>query len=120
MPDYPVSERPSARSGYRTPDPYCDVLRKLAEGTRRDGHGWQGWHIPDKAAISRARHRLSSEVMRELFLQGAGWPAMEVTCSGASADAGKVTLFGAEIAYGMWFWLVGGIALASLLVGALL
>ncbi|MFI7131813.1 APC family permease [Nonomuraea sp. NPDC050153] len=37
-----------------------------------------------------------------------------------SNDAGKVTLFGAEIAYGMWFWLVGGIALASLLVGALL
>ncbi|WP_431912074.1 hypothetical protein [Nonomuraea jabiensis] len=37
-----------------------------------------------------------------------------------SNDAGKVTVFGAEIAYGMWFWLVGGIALASLLVGALL
>ncbi|MFI6595696.1 APC family permease [Nonomuraea sp. NPDC050536] len=37
-----------------------------------------------------------------------------------SNDAGKVSLFGAEISYGTWFWLVGGIALASLVVGALL
>ncbi|MFC4113885.1 APC family permease [Nonomuraea zeae] len=37
-----------------------------------------------------------------------------------SNDAGAITLFGAEIAYGTWFWLVGGIALASLAVGALL
>ncbi|MFI6322696.1 APC family permease [Nonomuraea sp. NPDC050556] len=35
-------------------------------------------------------------------------------------NAGTVSLFGAQIAYGTWFWLVGGIALASLLVGALL
>ncbi|GAA3541204.1 hypothetical protein GCM10022419_021680 [Nonomuraea rosea] len=37
-----------------------------------------------------------------------------------SDDAGALRLFGAEIAYGTWFWLVGGIALASLGVGALL
>ncbi|MEU1719373.1 APC family permease [Actinomadura sp. ATCC 39365] len=37
-----------------------------------------------------------------------------------SNDAGTVTLFGARVAYGTWFWLVGGIALASLAVGALL
>jgi glutamate:GABA antiporter len=37
-----------------------------------------------------------------------------------SNDAGSISLFGAEIAYGTWFWLVGGIALASLAVGALL
>ncbi|RSN10418.1 gamma-aminobutyrate permease-like transporter [Nonomuraea sp. WAC 01424] len=37
-----------------------------------------------------------------------------------SNDAGTVTLLGARVAYGTWFWLVGGIALASLAVGALL
>ncbi|MGW0805336.1 APC family permease [Nonomuraea sp. NPDC002799] len=37
-----------------------------------------------------------------------------------SNNAGAITVLGAEIAYGTWFWLVGGIALASLAVGALL
>ena len=35
-------------------------------------------------------------------------------------SAGKVTIFGATIAYGTWFWWIGGIALASLAVGSLL
>ena len=37
-----------------------------------------------------------------------------------SNDAGKTSILGAEIAYGTWFWWVGGIALASMVVGALL
>jgi amino acid transporter len=37
-----------------------------------------------------------------------------------SNDAGKVSVLGAEIAYGSWFWWVGGIALASMVIGALL
>jgi glutamate:GABA antiporter len=37
-----------------------------------------------------------------------------------SNDAGKASILGAEIAYGTWFWWVGGIALASMVVGALL
>jgi glutamate:GABA antiporter len=37
-----------------------------------------------------------------------------------SNDAGTVSLFGAKISYGTWFWWVGGIAVASMLVGALL
>ncbi|HZD68511.1 MAG TPA: APC family permease [Actinomycetes bacterium] len=37
-----------------------------------------------------------------------------------SNDAGTVKLLGAEISYGAWFWWVGGIALASMVVGALL
>ena len=37
-----------------------------------------------------------------------------------SNDAGKASILGAEIAYGTWFWWVGGIALASMAVGALL
>ncbi|HEX6472427.1 MAG TPA: APC family permease [Streptosporangiaceae bacterium] len=37
-----------------------------------------------------------------------------------SNDAGTVKVLGAEISYGTWFWWVGGIALASLVVGALL
>jgi glutamate:GABA antiporter len=37
-----------------------------------------------------------------------------------SNDAGTVSVAGAEIAYGTWFWWVGGIALASMVVGALL
>jgi glutamate:GABA antiporter len=35
-------------------------------------------------------------------------------------DAGSMSLFGAAISYGTWFWWVGGIALASMVVGALL
>jgi glutamate:GABA antiporter len=37
-----------------------------------------------------------------------------------SNDAGKVSVLGADIAYGSWFWWVGGIALASMVIGALL
>jgi amino acid transporter len=37
-----------------------------------------------------------------------------------SNDGGTVSIFGAEIAYGTWFWWVGGIAVASMVVGALL
>ncbi|HEX8862784.1 MAG TPA: APC family permease [Actinomycetes bacterium] len=37
-----------------------------------------------------------------------------------SNDAGTVSLFGAKISYGTWFWWVGGIAVASMVVGALL
>jgi hypothetical protein len=37
-----------------------------------------------------------------------------------SNDAGTVSVFGAKIAYGAWFWWVAGIALASMVVGALL
>ncbi len=37
-----------------------------------------------------------------------------------SNDAGTTSILGAEIAYGVWFWWVGGIALASMVVGALL
>jgi amino acid transporter len=37
-----------------------------------------------------------------------------------SNDAGAMSLFGAKISYGTWFWWVGGIALASMVVGALL
>jgi len=37
-----------------------------------------------------------------------------------SNSAGHVTIFGATIAYGAWFWWIGGIALASVAVGALL
>ncbi|HEX9342223.1 MAG TPA: amino acid permease [Actinomycetota bacterium] len=37
-----------------------------------------------------------------------------------SNDAGTVSVFGAQITYGDWFYWVGGIALASMVVGALL
>jgi amino acid transporter len=37
-----------------------------------------------------------------------------------SNNAGTLSILGAKISYGTWFWLVGGIALASLAVGALL
>jgi glutamate:GABA antiporter len=37
-----------------------------------------------------------------------------------SNDGGTVSIAGAEIAYGTWFWWVGGIAVASMVVGALL
>jgi amino acid transporter len=37
-----------------------------------------------------------------------------------SNDTGTVSLLGAKISYGTWFWWVGGIAVASMLVGALL
>jgi amino acid transporter len=37
-----------------------------------------------------------------------------------SNDAGTMSILGAKISYGLWFWWVGGIALASMVVGALL
>src|SRR5215469_13346444 len=37
-----------------------------------------------------------------------------------SNDAGSVSVFGASVAYGDWFWWIGGITLASLAVAALL
>jgi hypothetical protein len=37
-----------------------------------------------------------------------------------SNSAGSVTLLGATISYGTWFWWIGGITLASLAVAALL
>jgi amino acid transporter len=37
-----------------------------------------------------------------------------------SNDAGSISVVGAKISYGNWFWWVGGIALASMVVGALL
>jgi amino acid transporter len=37
-----------------------------------------------------------------------------------SNNAGSVSVFGATIAYGTWFWWVGGIALASLVVAVVL
>jgi glutamate:GABA antiporter len=37
-----------------------------------------------------------------------------------SNDSGTVSVLGAKISYGTWFWWVGGIALASMVVGALL
>ena len=37
-----------------------------------------------------------------------------------SNNAGSVTIFGATISYGTWFWWIGGITLASLAVAALL
>jgi amino acid transporter len=37
-----------------------------------------------------------------------------------SNDSGTVSVLGAKISYGTWFWWVGGIAVASMLVGALL
>ena len=36
-----------------------------------------------------------------------------------SNSAGQVTFLGATVAYGAWFWWIGGIALASLAVGSL-
>ena len=37
-----------------------------------------------------------------------------------SNDAGTVSVLSAKISYGTWFWWVGGIAVASMVVGALL
>jgi glutamate:GABA antiporter len=37
-----------------------------------------------------------------------------------SNSAGSITVLGATITYGTWFWWIGGITLASLAVAALL
>lgn len=51
-----------------SPDPYREVLRKLAEPMHRAA-GWGAWRIPDKAAIFRARRRVGEEPLRELLAQ---------------------------------------------------
>ncbi|MFG2638932.1 IS4 family transposase [Streptomyces sp. NPDC048362] len=50
------------------PDPYREVLRKLVHPLRGVS-GWEGWRIPDKSAVFRARLRLGEEPLRELFTQ---------------------------------------------------
>lgn len=50
------------------PDPYREVLRKLAEPARREG-GWSGWRIPDRAAVFRARKNPRGAPLRELLAQ---------------------------------------------------
>ncbi|WP_322769741.1 IS4 family transposase [Frankia sp. Cr1] len=49
------------------PEPYREVLRTLAEPARREG-GWDDWHVPDKAAVFRARRNLGVEPFRELLV----------------------------------------------------
>jgi hypothetical protein len=61
-----------------SPDPYREVLRKLAEPARREG-GWGGWRIPDKAAIFRARKNLGVAPLRELLAQVGHGVADEAT-----------------------------------------
>jgi Insertion element 4 transposase N-terminal/Transposase DDE domain len=51
-----------------SPAPYREVLRTLLEATRRQS-GWDSWHVPDKAAIFRARQRLGTEPLAELLAQ---------------------------------------------------
>ena len=51
-----------------SPDPYREVLRELADAAR-GADGWDGWRVPDKAAIFRARRRLGAEPVRELLAQ---------------------------------------------------
>ncbi|MGW1365281.1 IS4 family transposase [Streptomyces chartreusis] len=50
------------------PDPYREVLRKLAHPLRSVA-GWDGWRVPDKAAVFRARLRLGEEPLKELLAQ---------------------------------------------------
>ncbi|MFJ2630318.1 IS4 family transposase, partial [Streptomyces sp. NPDC087532] len=61
-----------------SPDPYREVLRKLAEPARRKG-GWGGWRIPDKAAVFRARKNLGAGPLRELLAQVEPGVATEAT-----------------------------------------
>ena len=49
-----------------SPAPYREVLRTLAEAARRAGD-WGTWHLPDKAAIFRARQRIGIAPFRELL-----------------------------------------------------
>jgi hypothetical protein len=62
-----------------SPDPYREVLRKLAEPLRHDASGWGDWHIPDKAAVFRARKHLGVEPFRELLAQVGPGVASEAT-----------------------------------------
>jgi hypothetical protein len=51
-----------------SPAPYREVLRTLAQAARcQQGRG--SWHVPDKAAIFRARQRLGTEPRAELPAQ---------------------------------------------------
>jgi hypothetical protein len=52
-----------------SPDPYREVLRKLTETARRDGQTGKGWHVPDKAAVFRARQHVGVDPLRELLAQ---------------------------------------------------
>jgi hypothetical protein len=49
-----------------SPAPYLEVLRHLVEGLRTVGR-WDGWHVPEKSSLFRARQRLGSEPLRVLF-----------------------------------------------------
>jgi hypothetical protein len=52
-----------------SPDPYREVLRKLAEPARREVRGWGGWHVPNKASVFRARQQVGVEPIRELLAE---------------------------------------------------
>jgi hypothetical protein len=54
-----------------SPAPYLEVMRQLSEGLRWAGL-WGTWQPPSKAAIFRARARLGTEPMAELFHRQAG------------------------------------------------
>jgi len=62
-----------------SPEPYREVLRTLAEAARRDEQGWGSWHVPDKAAIFRARDRLGDEPFRRLLARAGPGVATEAT-----------------------------------------
>ncbi len=50
-----------------SPAPYREVLRTLAEPARHDACGWGSWHVPDKAAVFRARQRLGDQPFQRLL-----------------------------------------------------
>ncbi|GHA46999.1 hypothetical protein GCM10010329_81990 [Streptomyces spiroverticillatus] len=58
------------------PDPYREVLRRMT-GVGADPVG--GWHLPDKAAVFRARQRLGCEPLRALLGQVGGGIATAAT-----------------------------------------
>jgi len=62
-----------------SPAPYREVLRTLAEADRHSQQGWDGWHVPDKAAIFRARQRLGVEPFRQLLAQVGSGVATQAT-----------------------------------------
>jgi hypothetical protein len=50
-----------------SPAPYREVLRTLAGTARHDACGWGSWHVPDKAAVFRARQRLGDQPFQRLL-----------------------------------------------------
>jgi hypothetical protein len=62
-----------------SPAPYREVLRTLAEPARHDACGWGSWHVPDKAAIFRARQRLGDQPFRRLLARAGPGVATEAT-----------------------------------------